>query len=104
MPLLCTACSITEANKYSQEELRFMKSQDASYLALKAQTETKVCLLSCNCLQMTRLHQAFMQQILGWHFDANFCARGWFYFASITLSGGPIVLAASLPNCMPVYS
>lgn len=35
------AGSITEANKYSQQELRFMKSQDASYLALKAQTETK---------------------------------------------------------------
>jgi len=34
--------SVTEANKYSQQELRFMKSQDASYLALKAQTEMKV--------------------------------------------------------------
>ncbi|DBA65845.1 TPA: hypothetical protein ACH3X2_002876 [Trebouxia sp. C0005] len=36
-----TAGSVTEANKYSQQELRFMKSQDASYLALKAQTEMK---------------------------------------------------------------
>lgn len=35
-------CSITEANKYTQEELRFMKSQDASYVALRAQTEMKV--------------------------------------------------------------
>lgn len=35
------ASSITEANKYTQEELCFMKSQDASYLALKAQTEMK---------------------------------------------------------------
>ena len=34
--------SVTEANKYSQQELQFMKSQDASYLALKAQTEMKV--------------------------------------------------------------
>jgi len=34
--------SVTESNKYSQQELRFMKSQDASYLALKAQTEMKV--------------------------------------------------------------
>ena len=37
-----SGCSVTEANKYSQQELRFMKSQDASYLALKAQTEMKV--------------------------------------------------------------
>ncbi|DBA96634.1 TPA: hypothetical protein ACH3X1_015492 [Trebouxia sp. C0004] len=36
-----TSGSVTEANKYSQQELRFMKSQDASYLALKAQTEMK---------------------------------------------------------------
>ena len=35
-------CSITDANKYTQEELRFMKSQDASYMALRAQTEMKV--------------------------------------------------------------
>lgn len=35
-------CSITEANKYTQEELRFMKSQDASYISLRAQTEMKV--------------------------------------------------------------
>ncbi|KAL3132654.1 hypothetical protein ABBQ32_009175 [Trebouxia sp. C0010 RCD-2024] len=33
--------SITEANKYTQEELRFMKSQDATYVALRAQTEMK---------------------------------------------------------------
>lgn len=33
--------SITEANKYTQEELRFMKSQDASYISLRAQTEMK---------------------------------------------------------------
>lgn len=30
-----------EANKYSQEELRLMKSQDIGYLQLKAQTEAK---------------------------------------------------------------
>ena len=41
MPM-CLACSITDANKYTQDELRFMKSQDANYLALKAQTEMKV--------------------------------------------------------------
>ena len=46
--LLFFTYSITEANKYTQEELCFMKSQDASYLALKAQTEMKVCLLACN--------------------------------------------------------
>ncbi len=31
-----------EANKYSQEELRLMKTQDIGYLQLKAQTEAKV--------------------------------------------------------------
>lgn len=31
----------TEANKYSQDELRLMKTQDIGYLALKAQTEAK---------------------------------------------------------------
>lgn len=33
--------SISSANKYSQQELRLLKRQDASYLALKAQTESK---------------------------------------------------------------
>ncbi len=32
----------TEPNKYSQEELRLMKTQDINYLTLKAQTEAKV--------------------------------------------------------------
>jgi hypothetical protein len=32
----------TEANKYSQEELRLMKTQDVGYLSLKAQAEAKV--------------------------------------------------------------
>jgi hypothetical protein len=44
----------TEANKYSQEELRLMRTQDVGYLTLKAQAEAKVrarraarcCLLS----------------------------------------------------------
>ena len=40
--------SVTEANKYSQQELRFMKSQDASYLALKVHTEMKVRAAICN--------------------------------------------------------
>ena len=31
-----------QANKYSQEELRLMKTQDANYLSLKAQAEAKV--------------------------------------------------------------
>jgi hypothetical protein len=31
-----------QANKYSQEELRLMKTQDANYLGLKAQAEAKV--------------------------------------------------------------
>ena len=43
------SCSITEANKYTQEELRFMKSQDASYMALRAQTEMKVHPFSLAC-------------------------------------------------------
>jgi hypothetical protein len=30
-------CRSTEANKYSQEELRLMRTQDAKYLQLKAQ-------------------------------------------------------------------
>ena len=50
-------CSITEANKYTQEELRFMKSQDASYMALKAQTELKVRLIAA-CLLA---HQSMLQ-------------------------------------------
>lgn len=32
----------TEANKYTQDELRLMKTQDVNYLALKAQAEAKV--------------------------------------------------------------
>lgn len=35
----------TEANKYTQEELRLMKTQDQGYLALKAQAEAKVGVL-----------------------------------------------------------
>lgn len=31
-----------EANKYSQEELRLMKTQDIGYLSVKAQAEAKV--------------------------------------------------------------
>lgn len=31
-----------QANKYSQEELRLMKSQDAGYVRLKAQVDAKV--------------------------------------------------------------
>lgn len=47
----------TEANKYSQEELRLMKTQDIGYLQLKAQTEAKVgCLrLSVCCAGELRL-------------------------------------------------
>ena len=36
-------CRTTVANKYSQEELAFMRTQDSGYLRLKAQTEAKVC-------------------------------------------------------------
>ncbi|KAK9809901.1 hypothetical protein WJX72_001314 [[Myrmecia] bisecta] len=32
---------LTEANKYSPDELRLMKTQDAGYLGMKAQTEAK---------------------------------------------------------------
>lgn len=39
-------CSSTEANKYSQEELRLMKTQDMRYVSLKAQAETKARLAS----------------------------------------------------------
>ena len=35
------AAPAAPANKYSQEELRLMKSQDAGYLTLKAQAEAK---------------------------------------------------------------
>jgi hypothetical protein len=38
----------TEANKYSQDELRLMKTQDVNYLTLKAQAESKVCRPSKN--------------------------------------------------------
>ena len=31
-----------EANKYSQEELRLMRTQDIGYLGVKARTEAKV--------------------------------------------------------------
>lgn len=34
--------SLTRANKYSQDELRLMKTQDVKYIALKAQQEAKV--------------------------------------------------------------
>ena len=48
-----TLCSITEANKYTQQELRFMKTQDAGYLAMKAQTELKVHTMPHNHLAFT---------------------------------------------------
>ncbi len=34
--------SRSEANKYTQDELRLMKTQDIAYLTLKAQSEAKV--------------------------------------------------------------
>ena len=58
-------CSATQANKYSQEQLRLMKGQDIKHLALKAQAEAKVtlclmhfpgpsdavhCSVCCSCL------------------------------------------------------
>lgn len=44
----------TEANKYSQDELRLMKTQDVNYLTLKAQAESKVCRLQAKMLRMQR--------------------------------------------------
>jgi len=41
-PLTSPHCRSAEANKYSQVELRLMKTQDIKYIALKAQTEAKV--------------------------------------------------------------
>ena len=38
----CGVCSATQANKYSQEQLRLMKGQDIKHLALKSQAEAKV--------------------------------------------------------------
>lgn len=35
-------CRSTEANKYSQQELLLMKTQDAKYLGLKSRTEAAV--------------------------------------------------------------
>jgi len=41
--------SATEANKYSQEQLRLMKGQDIKYISLKSQAEAKVtCTLYCS--------------------------------------------------------
>ena len=47
----------TEANKYTQEELRLMKTQDVGYVSLKAQMEGKVSKHECSeeVLTMSRL-------------------------------------------------
>eukprot|EP00882_Tetradesmus_deserticola_P034286 GHRQ01039288.1.p1 GENE.GHRQ01039288.1~~GHRQ01039288.1.p1 ORF type:complete len:110 (-),score=22.16 GHRQ01039288.1:255-584(-) len=39
---LLPACRSTEANKYTQQELLLMKTQDAKYLGLKSRTEAAV--------------------------------------------------------------
>lgn len=36
-------CSSTQANKYTQQELLLMKTQDVKYVELKSRTEAKVC-------------------------------------------------------------
>jgi hypothetical protein len=40
--LLLLCCRSTEANKYTQQELLLMKTQDAKYLGLKSRTEAAV--------------------------------------------------------------
>ena len=49
-------CRSATANKYSQEELLLMKTQDVKYVALKAQTEAKArpaTIASCQAGLMT---------------------------------------------------
>ena len=52
VPACLSVCHRDEANKYSQEELRLMKTQDVAYLNLKSQTEARVR----STLQITVLH------------------------------------------------
>ena len=44
----CPACR-EKANKYTQDELRLMKTQDVKHIALQAQAEAKVGAAVCGC-------------------------------------------------------
>ncbi len=60
----CLNCSLSKQNKYSQEELALMKSQDVKYLSMKEKTEKQVrvcvyvlysvpvCARACLCVRM----------------------------------------------------
>jgi hypothetical protein len=115
--LMTCCCRSTEANKYTQQELLLMKTQDAKYLGLKSRTEAAVSngyassalLLPClqlqssgTCLALRRYIKALRKHVAcAGHGEAEqlskLCYRMWSFIAQCCRA----CCLAPLPHHLP---